>query len=191
MRFDLLFDDLEAQLDAQGAAAEAHEQIERTRLAAARTALHDRVVAIGALGPTRLQLVGGIVIDLTVIASGRDWVAGGLGGGAEAVVPTAAITDVVLSAEARRASRARMPEPPSASAAARLGIGVVLRDLARRRVAVDVVRLGQTAPLHGTIDRVGADHFDLAVHENGAAPRHANVLEHRIIALAATTMLRV
>jgi hypothetical protein len=196
MRFDLLFDDLEAQLEAQSAAEGARRRGEEERLRAARTSLRDRLaVLVGtAAAGIRLRLIDGSVVELAPTTVGRDWLVGELPGGGQCVVPLGAVAAVALDAQQLAASRRRMPEPKPGGAGGltpRLGIGVVLRDLARRRVALDVLGIAEPAPVHGTIDRVGADHLDLAVHARDAPRRASSVLEHRIVALAAITQLRV
>jgi hypothetical protein len=197
MRFDLLFDDLEAQLETRLAAEGAQQRGEEERLRAARTALRERIAALAetAGGSIRLRLIDGSVVDLAPATVGRDWLAAELPGGGQCVVPLAAVASLALTTAQVAASRERMPEPqpgqPKGGITAKLGIGVVLRDLARRRVPLDVVTRAEPAPVHGTIDRVGADHLDLAVHERDAARRASSVLEHRVIALAAITQLRL
>jgi hypothetical protein len=196
MRFDLLFDDLEAQLESRLDAEGAQQRGEEERLRAARTSLRDRLASLaGKAGPgIRLRLVDGSAVDIAPVTVGRDWLAAELDGGGECVVPLGSIASVTLSAARLRQSRERMPEqqqPAGSGLSAKIGIGVVLRDLARRRVPLDVLGRAEPVPLHGTIDRVGADHFDLAVHERGAVRRESSVIEHRMVALAAVTLLRL
>ena len=194
MDFDLLFDDLESQLEAQLSADAAQQQAEEERLRAARTSLSDRLAALAEAGAgrIRLQLRDGSSVELEPGGVGVDWLAGILPEGSQAVVPIAAVVSLGLSPAQLRHGRGRMPESPDgAPAPRRVGIGVVLRDLARRRVPVDVVTGPGAVPLHGTIDRVGADHLDLAVHERGAVRRASSVREHRVVALAAVAMIRV
>jgi len=193
MRFDLLFDDLENQLETQLDADAAQQRVEEERLRAARTSLRERLAALmrGSAAGIRMRLVDGSTIEVAPTAVGADWLAGELPGGAEAIVPVAAIASVSLSAAQARESRLRMPEPERPDLTARLPIGVVLRDLSRRRVALDVLSAFEPAAVHGTIDRVGADHLDLAVHARGDARREGNVVEHRVLALRAVAMVRV
>jgi hypothetical protein len=68
------------------------------------------------------------------------------------------------------------------SLSARLGLPFVLRDLCRRRAAVEVATV--SGRHHGTIDRVGRDHFDLAEHERGVPRRSEAVTGCRIIPIA-------
>lgn len=193
MRFELLFDDLDAQLDAELAAGAAHERAEEARLRAARSTLRDRLDALAATATAvRVRLAGGVTLELVPAEVGRDWLAAELPNGLEAIVPLASVIGVTLGAGELRASRERMPAAHrGGELATKLGIGVVLRNLARRRVPVDVIGPLEGSPLHGTIDRVGADHFDLAVHERGAARRETSVREYGIVALGAVAMLRV
>ena len=105
-------------------------------------------------------------------------------------MPLGAVTGVVVDAALVAASLA----PPAAgdghpSLSARLGLTFVLRDLCRRRRAIDLV-LG-SGQLHGTIDRVGRDHLDLAVHERGTARRASAVDEVRIVPLPLLQLVRL
>jgi hypothetical protein len=45
--------------------------------------------------------------------------------------------------------------------------------------------------LAGTIDRAGADHLDLAVHEPGTARRASEVTGHRIVLFDAVAWIRI
>jgi hypothetical protein len=65
----------------------------------------------------------------------------------------------------------------------------VLRDLCRHRQPVELrLRDGR---MHGTIDRVGRDHLDLAAHEPGAARREESVASYRIVRLAQIVLVRL
>ncbi|MGO2658759.1 hypothetical protein [Mycetocola reblochoni] len=72
-------------------------------------------------------------------------------------------------------------EPASAvpRIAERISLPFLLRDLARRRRPVVVVTDEKS---HGTIDRVGADHCDLALHPEGTPRRRTAVTAVRIVA---------
>lgn len=72
--------------------------------------------------------------------------------------------------------------------APRMPLTIVLRDLARQRTPVTVV--ATSARLHGTIDRVGVDHLDLAVHEPGAARRAAAVRGIELVPLGQVLLVR-
>ncbi|WP_394551276.1 hypothetical protein ACDF64_11120 [Agromyces sp. MMS24-JH15] len=188
MRWDLLFDDLGAQLDREEREEERALALEEERLRLSRLTLRDRLIALAEPGPdgrtqaVGLELVGGERRYLRPTAFGRDWLAGELAdaarGGAEGIVPLAAIAAVLpmrdrllpsLEPVAERATRL----------ADRIGITFVFRDLSRRRIAVRVSTLDGDFP--GTLDRVARDHVDLALHEPGVPRRDREVQGYRIV----------
>jgi len=65
----------------------------------------------------------------------------------------------------------------------------VLRDLARRRRTLQIVTPG--GPIAGTIDRVGKDHLDLAVHPADGWRRSSAVARVEVLALAQVLLVRV
>ena len=151
-RWEQLFSDLEAQL-AAGRADEARWDVaELTRAERARVSLSDRLRAASG---ARLRVVTtpdepleGVVTEV-----GPHWVLLDLGGGRRAVVPTAAVRTVEgLGPHAA---------PPAGRTESALGLGHVLRALARDRVVVTVSTGAGT--LSGRLDRVGADHLDLVL----------------------------
>ena len=60
----------------------------------------------------------------------------------------------------------------------------------RRRVAV-AVHLTNGRMLAGTIDRAGADHLDIALHEPGTPRRADEVTGHRIVPFGAVAWIRL
>ena len=70
-----------------------------------------------------------------------------------------------------------------------MSLGFVVRDLVRRRIPV-TVHLVTGRALSGTIDRAGADHLDLALHEIGAVRRADQVRGFRIVPFAAVAAMR-
>jgi len=200
MRWDNLFDDLEGQLEQELSAEELDVRAEEERLRLGRLSLRDRIVAVveaqgrdDAAG-IRLFLSDGTPVTVKPQTFGRDWfsadVLEGLGRKAHAIVPMTAIASVVLTrAQAAVSLSATPSELSQTSLPARLTLSFVLRDLCRRRAAVDLSTV--TGPLHGTIDRVGRDHIDLAVHEAGEARRESAVREFRAIPLTQLLMVTV
>lgn len=197
MRWDNLFDDLESQLEQELGAEEGDLLAEEERLRLGRLTLRDRVIAMTRSGEgvhehLRLALRDGSVTTIAVGSVGRDWIVGELIGvrRGSCVVPLAAVAAVLPSAD--QLARSVAAEPPvvaTASLSARLGVAFVLRDLCRRRAAVELC----TAPgerLHGTIDRVGRDHLDLAEHEPGVPRRAASVGRIRILPFGELLLVR-
>lgn len=194
MRWQNLFDDLESQLATELGADEVDLLAEEERLRLGRLTLRDRIRALHEAtpaSPLAVTLRGGDRVTPMLAAIGRDWLAGELDAGIlrSAIVPFSAIATLdpvgtQLTASLRADSIA---EPPTALSA-RLGLAFVLRDLCRRRAAVEV-HVGPEL-LHGTIDRVGRDHLDLAEHAPGEPRRTPAVARLRIVAFAALDLVR-
>jgi len=194
MRWQNLFDDLEGQLATELGAEEVDLLAEEERLRLGRLSLRDRLRALhdqAAESPLGLTLRTGDRVVLRVAALGRDWIAGELDAGVlrSAIVPLSAVA-ALDPVGAQLAASLRVdpaPEQPTALSA-RLGIAFVLRDLCRRRAAVEVQMAAER--LHGTIDRVARDHLDLAEHAPGEPRRSAAVARIRIIAFDAIQVVR-
>jgi hypothetical protein len=163
MRWDALFADLEAQLSAAGSAELSAEVAERSRAQWARTELPDRLRAIQGQ-PVQLLLHGGERVSGVCADAAPQWVVVDLDRG-QVLVP--------LSAVAAVGGLGRRVAPPAGQVLRRLGLGHALRALARDRVPVRVLTRGGW--LSGTIDRVGADHLDLAEHATGEPRRSGAV----------------
>lgn len=189
MRWDNLFDDLEGQLEQELSAEGLDVRAEEERLRLGRLSLRDRIVAVHEADPSgiRVQLVDGSTHTVRPQTFGRDWFSADLLEGAvkraHAIVPMAALGAVLFTRAQSEVSLTATPsELSQTSLPARLTLSFVLRDLCRRRTAVDVATA--SGATHGTIDRVGRDHLDLAVHEAGTQRRESAVRELRAIPLA-------
>lgn len=152
MRWDALFDDLEAQLDRQAAAELWSEVAERSRAEVARLHLSDRLRAHEGqvLG---LRLRDGSVLRGVCRDVGVEWLVLA-DGPRQSLVPTEATTVV------QGLTRAAASEP--GVVVRRLGLPHALRAVARGRVPVTIRFDG--GQVSGTIDRVAADHLDVAEH---------------------------
>ncbi|HEY9472193.1 MAG TPA: hypothetical protein VIQ76_21515 [Propionibacteriaceae bacterium] len=192
MRWDNLFDDLESQLEQGLTAEEIDLQAEEERLRLGRLGLRERIAAIlqaQKYDPAyriRVTLRGGEGLSLRPVAIGKDWLSADLLDDstrrAQCVLPLRAIAGVILTPSQVQQSLAVTASADSEPGiTSRLGLTFVLRDLCRRRREVGV-HLAD-GDLHGTIDRVGRDHFDLAIHDPGAARRDSAVVSYRIIPL--------
>jgi hypothetical protein len=191
MRWDNLFDDLESQLEHELSAEDVDVRAEEERLRLGRLGLRDRVVAISAHTPAesiRFALIDGQSIVGRLTSHGRDWffveqVSESLRR-SHSIIPLAAVASVVLTlaqVEASVGPTAPGDNPGAGFLGDRLGLTFVLRDICRRRSAVEVRTL--TGVYFGTIDRVGKDHLDLAEHERGAPRRSSAVAQFRMIPL--------
>ncbi|MFD3448548.1 hypothetical protein ACFDTO_28520 [Microbacteriaceae bacterium 4G12] len=201
MRWDDLFDDLESQLE-QGRSAEEEELLaEEERLRLGRLSLRDRLAALARTesgeepATVRVLLTTGLVIDLRPRTFGRDWVAGDLDAGAEpgaasraqCILPVRGISSLLLD---RRQVHRSLGEPgPARGITDRLGLPFVLRDLCRRRSPLEL-HLPEGV-LRGTIDRVGRDHCDLALHEPGSPRRESAVTAYRVVAIERVALVRL
>jgi hypothetical protein len=181
MRWEQLFTDLEARFEAEQQASADADVADLIRGERAQISLRDRlrahlgqqmVCSIGA----EVATVSGDLVDL-----GSDWLLIDSGRG-QTLIPIGALQYVSgLSAAAL---------PDSSMVARRLGLGVVLRGLGRDR-AVLGIRLRAGELLTGTIDRVGADHLDLAVHADDVPRRNRSVTGVRSILVSAIVSISV
>jgi hypothetical protein len=188
MRWDSLFDDLESQLERERTAEELDLEAEEERLRLGRLALRDRLLALGrAPGQRalRITLTGGVRLSVHPQSIGRDWLSAVLPDGRQCVVPLAAIATVSLS---RADVAASLSAAAQDTISGRLGLPFVLRDLCRRRRQVEATTLDGV--LVGTIDRVGRDHFDLAVHEPGTARRESDVRDVLMVPIERLVVIR-
>jgi hypothetical protein len=190
MRWDLLFDDLESQLDQEQRDEERALALEEERLRLARLTLRDRLTALsraGEGGPVavRVELHGGTELELRPLAFGRDWMSANIvdpgRGPGQCLVPLGAIA-AVLPSRSQVAPSLEAGGGESSRLSERIGLPFVLRDLCRRRMPVHLTT--QDSRVHGTIDRVARDHLDLAGHEPGTARRDRDVSGIRIVPIA-------
>ena len=195
MRWDLLFDDLESQLDREQRDEERALAIEDERLRLGRLTLRDRLTAVSRATDdgdaiVRVELHGGVVMALRPLAFGRDWMSAESRAAdrrsRQCVVPLAAIAAVLPSRSQLDPSLEPVPES-SARLAERIGLSFVLRDLCRRRTPVRLTTVDGV--VHGTLDRVARDHVDLALHEPGSPRREREIQGYRIVPLARVLLI--
>lgn len=182
VRWQSLFDDLEAQLAAAAAAELAGEVAERSRIEAGRVRLSDRL-AVAPGVQVALTVTGGEVVRGTLAEAGVDWLLLDEGSGRQALVPLVALLGLT-GLGAHTAVPGTQGE-----VARRLDLRHALRGLARGRVGV-ALTLTDGSTVTGTLDRVGADHLDLAEHGADEARRPAAVRAVRLVPLAALALVR-
>lgn len=166
MRWDGLFDDLEAQWAELDRRALQTEAAELTRGEWSRLGMADRLR--GGIGRTmRLHLIWGEHRDVRLESVGEGWIGGVVEAGGGLLVPLASL----MAVEGDLGSAAEAPDRPSA----RVPFAAALRRLARARAAVRLTSPSGAAVAEGTVDRVGADHLDVARHPRDEARRRSAV----------------
>ena len=177
VRWDELFEDLEAQLDAASAAELVGEVSDRTRREQALVELADRLVAHTGQ-PLEVHLAGGTTYEGVLSTVAQQWFV--LHG--PVLVALAAVTSVSgLGVAAATTGRAGVRRRSTLASA--------LRAVARDRSPVRLV-LVDGSVLTGTVDAVAADHLDLAEHPVDEARRRSAVRSVRTVAFSALASVR-
>jgi hypothetical protein len=193
MRWENLFDDLENQLERE-LDSEIRDQLrDEERQRHASSSLRERLALLApprASAPSegvRVELRHCGEARLELVTVGKDWIACRVIDSAclhgSALVPLVAIVRLSLTRAQLATSLERDFFSSSTSPLTdRIGLSFVLRDLARRRRQVVLHSHGE--PRHGTLDRVAADHLDLAEHREDRARRPSAVTAITLIPLA-------
>jgi len=180
VRWEALFDDLEAQLAAADAEELAAEVSDRSRRELARIRLGDRVRHAQGAALT-LAVAGAGVVSGALVRSGPDWLL--LAGDAGEQLISAAAVSWLSGLPALAGDPDTVPVVLE-----RLALGYALRGIARDRSAVTLV-LRDGSALTGTMDRVGADFVDVAEHSRGEARRSSSVRVARTVPFASLALV--
>lgn len=181
MRWDLLFDDLEAQLGTGDARERDAEVADRTRRERALLDLQARLLA--QIGPGAAPL--GVVLGPHELVGrlldvGPDW----------ALLETRPGREVLVCLTAVRAVRGAGPGARLPSVVARrFTLGAALRAVSRDRAPVELTDVDGRART-GTVDVVGADHLDLAEHPGDEVRRPGNVTGTVLVPFSAIASVR-
>lgn len=192
MRWDRFFDDLEDQLASEWEAEKAALDSETERLRLSRVPLRDRLTVMSEEGQATaasFELRDGSLLRARVSGMGADWAAlePAEGRTGALIVPLSAMVSIGMPhPDLLRSARAVAPS----SLRERMTLGFALRDLMRRRVGV-TLHLAGGRSFAGTIDRAGADHLDLALHEPGAPRRAQDISGYRLVPFEAILWLRL
>lgn len=168
---------LAAEAEAGLTAEEDAELEDRVRAGTAEVLVLDRLRACAWV---TLRMAGGLSLAGQLSQVGADALLlqvppGQAAAAGEWIVAVTALTEVVgLGAAAA----------PPRGTGSRLGLPSWTRAWARERSIVRLHRLHDAA-VEGTIDRVGADHLDLAVHDPGLPRREANVRRYACVPFSA------
>ena len=180
MRWEQLFDDLEAQWEAEQRRDLDYEVADRTRRERAAIGLYERLAAAtGVLVHLRFSGAGLAAVSGHVADVGQDWLL--LHDGQRPVlVPLSAIAAVSGLGE-RAAGGSRVGK--------RFGLGYALRGLSRDRAVVALTdSAGVTTT--GTVDAVGSDCFDLSEHAPDEPRRPENLTGRRLVPFGAVMSVR-
>ena len=182
MRLDALFEDLESQFDALQDGDLYGEVADRIRAEAGRITVLDRLRgAVG--GVVRVEFGRGSPVEGVLTRVGKDCLLIESGEYDEWLVPAAALTAVHRLGP--------WAEPAQGVVAGKLGLAHLLRGVARDRSPVTVFCAGEVIqPVTGTIDRVGADFFELAEHALDTPRRRGEVQNVRLVPTSALLAVR-
>jgi hypothetical protein len=197
-RWERLFAGLEARFDELAEANEIAERADRERVAVGSVTAAQRLAgAIGA--PVRIRLAGGAMIGGHLRAMGADWLLVAEAAGRECLVCWRS----VIAVEGITAATG----PELTGVQRRLDLRRALRGLARDRAPLVLALAGwragmaagtfaassaqdPVAEVIGTIDRVGADFVEVAVHAAWEPRRSGTVRAVALVPLDAVVLVR-
>ncbi|CAL8898657.1 hypothetical protein KVA01_12420 [Kocuria varians] len=182
MRWDELFDDMESQLEQAHVRMVEQEAVETARAELSRLTLLERLAAHRD-GPVRLRPAEGDTLEGVLADVGAGW----------AVVREHHLQHLVPlhSVVWWEGLPRRFEVLPDTSTIRRLGMGHVLRALSTARVPVRVLLRDHSGhgELEGTLDSVGQDFFDLAVHPADQFRRRRAVTSVRTVGFSAVALV--
>lgn len=196
MRWERLFDDLEARFEELADAEAAAELADRERVAIGAVQTTQRLS--GSIGSAvRVRLAGGPLVTGTLRGVGPDWLLLAQGQGRDCLVALSA----VIAVEGLTASTGN----ELIGLALRLDLRRALRGMVRDRSPVALAMTGWSggtagsgvsaysagsAEIIGTIDRVGADFLEVAVHAAWEPRRAGAVRSVALVPLSAIVLVR-
>lgn len=191
MRWERLFAELEGRFDVLADEQAEQERADRERVAIGAVTAVERLS--GALDhQVRLGLAGGALVAGRLGAVGPDWLLLVEGQDRDCIVPWRSVTVV------HGLTSATGPAPSGLDL--RLDLRYALRGLARDRAPVqlglvgwaggEAAVAGPSPELTGTIDRVGADFVEVALHAAWESRRRAAVRSVALVPLAAVLLVR-
>lgn len=193
MRWERLFAEMEARFEELADEQASAESADRERVATGSITARQRLA--GALDhPVRVRLAGGLTIDGTLRSVGPDWLLLAESANRDCLVPWSSVTVV------QGLTLATGPEPTGLDL--RFDLRRALRGLARDRAPIQLILSGwadeagpagaarSTGELAGTIDRVGADFVEIAVHPAWEPRRAGSVRSVALVPLAAILLVR-
>jgi len=186
VRWEALFADLDARAEALERLDRDLEISDRAQIETATIRLSERLAA-GIWRQVRLRCAAGCLVNGRLIHVGPDWVLVDEGCGHEALVLLHAV--LTVGGLSRHAQDAAGSVGRASTIAKRLGVRSALRRVAMDRSAVRIA-LADGMTIAGTIDRVGADFVDVAVHAAGELRRRDEVIESLVVGVPALVAVR-
>lgn len=181
MRWESLFEDLEAQLRAEQLRDQALEIQELVRVEMTRHVLADRLRSF--LGhQLEVRLLGGTAVQGRLAHTGNGWLM------LEAEGHEYLITDNGMAAITLAGTE--LPAGAEAETEPGLGLGGALRALVRDRCRVRIYCIDGTIIGEGTLDRAARDFVQLAVHERDQYRRTPAVRRMQLIPIAVIAAVR-
>lgn len=188
MRWEQLFGDLDARFEELADAEMSAELADRERVAAGAVSTVERLG--GAVGRRlRVRTTAGVAVTGLLARVGPDWLLIQEGPGREALVAMRAISLVEGLAAATG--------PALKGVELRLNLRYALRGIARDRAPVAIMvsgGLGEPTSLYteitGTVDRIGADFVEVALHAPWEARRAVSVRSVALVPLSAVVLVR-
>ncbi|MCU1536748.1 MAG: hypothetical protein JWP82_1099 [Humibacillus sp.] len=178
MRWERLFDDLEAQLAADEGHDRDAEIADRTRRERSLIGLHERLLAN--VGAELVWWVAGRSVRAVVVDVGPDWVLTALAPGRPLLLRTAAV---------RSLSGLRRGAQTPSVVARRFTLALALGAVSRDRAAVELCDVDGRLTV-GTVDVVGADHLEVAEHAADETRRAGNVTGVSLLPFASLAWVR-
>ncbi len=188
MRWEQLFSDLDARFDELADAEMMAELADRERVAAGAISVVERMG--GAIGrPLRVRTTAGMAITGALLEIGPDWLLIQEGPGREVLLALTAVTVVE--------GLAATTGPTVGGVKLRLNLRFALRGIARDRSPVAIVvcgGVGEPTGLYteitGTVDRVGGDFVEVALHAPWEPRRAGSVRSVVLVPLSAVVLVR-
>ena len=178
MRWDRLFDDLEAQLELDESRELEAEVADRTRRERAQLDVQSRLLANqGATVGARLGsgVLTGVVVDV-----GPDWL----------LLEMRPDWPVLISLGALRSVTGLTPGAVTPTVVARrFALGAALRAVSRDRATVALTDVDARVTV-GTIDVVAADHLEISEHASDEVRRASNVVARHLVPFTAIESVR-
>jgi len=175
MRWDRLFEEFDARLADAVAGDEATLEADDAEHRAGRAALEHRLTELASVPAEHGSLVdittrAGHRLRVRIVRVGQGWVTGVLADALRepaVLIPLVSVALLRMSRDLYISTRDSLHPPVRPDPAPRVGLAVLLRDLERRRLPVQLITT--SGRHHGRIIRVGRDHIDLIEEDQGAS----------------------